>query len=1336
MADIMNIGSGGVMAYRASLAVTSENIANVDTEGYRRRTAVLQESGTGTGVDVVEIRRAFDTLLASRSRNAESGMNAAETYMTHIQALEDRMLPGVGGVPDLLNGFFDALDGLSAAPADQGLRQAVLGSGEALAGGIANLAKGLDALEQGVAEETAQAVVQTNTLLEDLAKLQDRLAETTDPVSRNPLRDHRDNMLTDLAKLIDVSVELDDAGRATVRLGSDGSGPVLLSKARAGMFTVAETGTLTVQPANRDEPAVTRAVSGGVLGGLADATGALAQALVDIDSWAGTMVDEINAVHATGLTADGIAGGPLFSLAGWDVAPAGLMRGTGAAEVTISDAEAMPEGPLTLVYDAATAFWQARDAADTVLAEGREMISLSGMRIDLTGTPMNGDRINLSRSDGATRNMAFVQTDPDLIAASGSLTVSADPLNAGSATISASRVTASDSGQTDLSTLLGGETVEFLTAGVVGVVPAGSTSALLAAEPRYATMEFTVDDSALPLSLSLTTASGPVGFDLSSTADLQAAVDALNAGTLLADTEQTLGDLGLVAELGTGTISLMARDGAVLPGAASLTTDLGSAAGAVVADAAPAADLSVFTRDGRQLSGPPLSAAEAAALITTDNGFYADAVYTTDYLNGAAAFGLLEQSRMSATGDYTTLLGQSGGLESWSGSALPAEAAGAEIGFEADGQSLSLTLPTGASAAWQAQALAEALPVMATADTRAALTLPSSGKLSLELTGKNGAPVTVSADLDAGGPEALRSAINAQSAATGIRAELSPDGARMVLVQESGLNITLAGLSDSSGEGMTITRLAPDGSALGSVALGAGGDDAARITGTVTLTGANAFGVTEDGLLQTAARDGFSSGLMTRESAAAGSAVTLTPSDPVATDLTLRAITVTGADGRLHSAEADPVTAASGADLAAALAADLRATAPASRITGTALAALPADGAQMRVTLGEQTYAIQMSDGAPLVSGPEAGRVVASFDASNRLVIETVGGDLNGAALTLPVDSGEAARFGLGTADAPVTTLIGQPYDAADLPASFTLSVGGTDYDIAVTDGGVTLPAGFPGAARIDGTLGQVEIDIDARAGLVEIPAQSGAAAAGFDTLGASASVADGALRLTATDGRVLQVSSTSTGTGAAVALNALADEDLLVVMSDTGALRLSGEITAGTPEQTAQEVRVLDAETRLVGLYDADTGAQLATRTLDAAGGAQFGTLSITLSGSLATGDSFAIAPGGAGAGDSTTLEALANLRQQDGTTGRGGYAADFAGMQQRVGAQVSAARISTNAARAELDSATQLDAQLGAVDLDQEAARMMQQMQAYQANAQVMTVAGQLFDTLLNAM
>jgi flagellar hook-associated protein 1 FlgK len=1334
MADVMNIGRGGVLAYRTALAVTGENIANADTPNYNRRTAVLQETTPRTGVDVVEIRRAFDTLVAERSRTAEGRLGSAETYLTHLRALENRLLPGEGGLPDVLDNFFDALDGLALAPADQGLRHAAIGAGQALAMAVSDLAGGVDALEGSVVAEAEQTTGKVTELLTGLAEMQRKLGLTSDDMARMLLLDQRDGLLSELSELVDIDVDIGWDDMVQVRLGSDGAGPIVLDRGTAGRVTATSAHEMTVVQADPEAPVVTMTAGNGVLAGLADAQGAIEQAQRDLDDWAGKLASEMNALHEVGLTVNGETGEPMFSLTGWTATPSSLMRGDAVAQITAGLPEVMPDGPITLVYDASVSLWDARDADGQVLAQGADGLSLPDLRVSISGTPLDGDRIVLSRRDDAAINMSFVPKTPQDLATAAALTASASAQNIGAATLTARATPQTATGLPDLADLLSADPVEFVAPGIVGVIPAGAARADLSVQPRLAAMDMTPASGAIPQTLAVTTASGLQNFDLSGLPDLQSAVQALNAGDVLTPGGESFGDLGLLALDNAPTLTVMARAGD-LPTNALLVTHLGNVSGVVVADAAPAADLAVFTRDGRQLSGVPLSPAEASALLTPENGFDPQAVYSTDYLNGAAPFGAVGIDRQSANGDYTLTLGQGSGLATWVGPQAGPERAGAQIGFEGADQSIDLQLPDGASAKWVAETLTEALPVSARAETRIALDVPASGSLNLRLAGQNTTPISISSDLGAGGPAALQSAINAQTVLTGIRAELSPDADRLILVQPEGSDISLTSVALSGPDPITLTRLSPEGTPLDSVSLGTGPEDAARMSGTVTLSGAVPFALSENSALITAQKDGFENGLISRSTTAAGSTVTLTPADPLSGDLTLRQVSIVGSDGRTHIAEADPLVG-SGPALAEALAADLRETAPASQITGAALAALPPEGAQMRVALGEQFYSIRMSNGTPVVSGPEAGRVTASFDANNQLVLQTAGGDLNGNALRLPSDAGDAARFGMGVGDGPMTAVIGQPFDAGNLPASFTVSMGGVSHTVNVTAGNVVLPATFPGTGYINTAYGRVEIYFDARAEGFEIPAQSSAADAGFDTLGLSASVAGGSLGLTATDDRVLDVRSVTADAGETLRLSGLPDEDLLVMLSGPGALRLSGDMTDGPVPQQDSEVRVLNADAGLVGLFDRTTGAHLASRLLDPAGRAQFGGIEVMLTGIPQTGDRFIVTSNTAAPGDGRTIEALANLRLKDNETGQGGYSTGFADLQQRVGAQVSAAETRTNTATAERDSSERAMSDLNGVNLDEEAANLMQQQQAYQANAQVMSVARQLFDTLLQAI
>ena len=47
MSSLFDIGKSGIQSYRQALAVTGQNIANINTDGYKRRDANLEEVATG-----------------------------------------------------------------------------------------------------------------------------------------------------------------------------------------------------------------------------------------------------------------------------------------------------------------------------------------------------------------------------------------------------------------------------------------------------------------------------------------------------------------------------------------------------------------------------------------------------------------------------------------------------------------------------------------------------------------------------------------------------------------------------------------------------------------------------------------------------------------------------------------------------------------------------------------------------------------------------------------------------------------------------------------------------------------------------------------------------------------------------------------------------------------------------------------------------------------------------------------------------------------------------------------------------------------------------------------
>jgi flagellar hook-associated protein 1 FlgK len=122
-----------------------------------------------------------------------------------------------------------------------------------------------------------------------------------------------------------------------------------------------------------------------------------------------------------------------------------------------------------------------------------------------------------------------------------------------------------------------------------------------------------------------------------------------------------------------------------------------------------------------------------------------------------------------------------------------------------------------------------------------------------------------------------------------------------------------------------------------------------------------------------------------------------------------------------------------------------------------------------------------------------------------------------------------------------------------------------------------------------------------------------------------------------------------------------------------------------------------------------------------------------VQLTGRAVTGDRFRVVPAAAGSADAAVARDLAALRLGNAATGSPGMADRLARLQSDAGVRAAAAGRASATAAAAAETAERQVAAIGAVDLDTEAARLVELQQAYQANAQAISIARSLFDTLL---
>jgi flagellar hook-associated protein 1 FlgK len=131
------------------------------------------------------------------------------------------------------------------------------------------------------------------------------------------------------------------------------------------------------------------------------------------------------------------------------------------------------------------------------------------------------------------------------------------------------------------------------------------------------------------------------------------------------------------------------------------------------------------------------------------------------------------------------------------------------------------------------------------------------------------------------------------------------------------------------------------------------------------------------------------------------------------------------------------------------------------------------------------------------------------------------------------------------------------------------------------------------------------------------------------------------------------------------------------------------------------------------------------------------FNGIEVTLVGTPANGDSFAIDDNANGTGDNTNALALAGILNQNVLAGGTASLSDIVNAYVgTVGNQTSQAQNGATAQQSVMTAAQNAQSSVQGVNLDEEAANMVQYQQAYQAAAQVIQASDTLFQSLITAI
>ena len=675
MSSLFDIGRSGLQSYRRALAVTGQNITNVNTDGYKRREAGLEEvsagqgdiysvgRSNGLGVRVSQISRSFDEFLLNKARTASSKYETSNTQMVALEQLQSLLVPGESNVGQVMETFFAGLHDVSNLPSELGPRIVAVQRGEAVADSFNSAATAAAELKQGLVTQAELTVTGLNALSKGLLNINDQLTKSDSQASQS-LLDSRDNLIDQIGELVQVNVSLDKQGRATVRIGDNVNGPQLVDAQRSYKLDLVEQDDrLLFKVGANGAQKLTNQVVDGRLAGYASGYFAVNDIVRQLDNLALVVARDLNAAHRQGITLEGDKGGDLFLSRKPTVVEGPANVGSTYLEIDLTDASAVKPEAVTFRYNDNTKMWTGLDPNGKQVASGRTSVNLDGMAITFIGAPSNGDEFIVDPAKNAAASMTFVPKRGEQLAAAASRLAYADPANASEApvtVIDAAKISPSDQPVisdvfgSDLSTLTA---KTFLEDGPVAVIPAHADKVDLASLAQQGTFRYPISDDELDgasmLSLTYQVADGSFesavfslsrwyifqGADTSTDAGWTDATDIarlLNVGTIVGSssngTQVTLADIGAHAAAKDGQLTISMADSDPYGGYMSFSSGTVVQSEITEPQTTPAG-IHVFTREGRHVAGTALDSASQASLLTQENGFLADAVYNADYLN-------------------------------------------------------------------------------------------------------------------------------------------------------------------------------------------------------------------------------------------------------------------------------------------------------------------------------------------------------------------------------------------------------------------------------------------------------------------------------------------------------------------------------------------------------------------------------------------------------------------------------------------------------------------------------------------------------------------------------
>ena len=224
MLSTLNVSQTGLNAAKIAVENVSNNIANENTPGYKKRVVQISEleqmdarfAGRGVNVDGtfrITSQYVYDKLISENSK-----LNYYDKLSNMLGNVESvfKETTDSGFTADL-NRYYQSVENLRSNPNSQIYKTAVQNQGKILVESLQNLYTSIEKQQEGEKKELYSNVEGVNSILKEIGLLNERIQKFGE---NNDLLDKRDQLELELSGYVDVSVSR-DSGYYELKIGGE-----------------------------------------------------------------------------------------------------------------------------------------------------------------------------------------------------------------------------------------------------------------------------------------------------------------------------------------------------------------------------------------------------------------------------------------------------------------------------------------------------------------------------------------------------------------------------------------------------------------------------------------------------------------------------------------------------------------------------------------------------------------------------------------------------------------------------------------------------------------------------------------------------------------------------------------------------------------------------------------------------------------------------------------------------------------------------------------------------------------------------------------------------------